>query len=207
MTKVAERDRHVCASPPIFRMSNVPVAWLTEPEPRKSSALKNACVKRWKIAATIPADAEGHHHVPELADRRVGQHALDVRHDDPQQRRDDRRDAADQPPPSERLVATLRTPGTSARRGRRRPRPSSPRGSARRPASGLPSRPAARRAAGTAPTCPPRRRRCRARTRSATVEPISARRSPAPGSPRCRTCPSPSRSAGSRAGSRGRRGA
>ena len=42
------------ARPPIFRMSNVPVAWFTEPEPRNSSALKNACVNRWKIAATYP---------------------------------------------------------------------------------------------------------------------------------------------------------
>ncbi len=25
--------------------------WLTDPAPRKRSALKNACVKRWKIAA------------------------------------------------------------------------------------------------------------------------------------------------------------
>ena len=40
-------------SPPIFRMScSFPVAWMTEPDPRKSSALKNACVARWKIAAT-----------------------------------------------------------------------------------------------------------------------------------------------------------
>ena len=40
--------------PPISRMSNewcVPL-WLTDPAPRNSSALKNACVKRWKTAAT-----------------------------------------------------------------------------------------------------------------------------------------------------------
>ena len=31
--------------PPIFSMSCSPdIAWMTEPEPRKSSALKNACV-------------------------------------------------------------------------------------------------------------------------------------------------------------------
>ncbi|OQC34548.1 MAG: hypothetical protein BWX64_02758 [Acidobacteria bacterium ADurb.Bin051] len=40
------------ARPPIFRMSCSPdSAWITEPAPRKSSALKNACVPRWKIAA------------------------------------------------------------------------------------------------------------------------------------------------------------
>ena len=41
-------------SPPISRMSNewcVP-PWLTDPAPRKRSALKNAWVKRWKTAAT-----------------------------------------------------------------------------------------------------------------------------------------------------------
>ncbi len=38
--------------PPMRRISNVFVAWFTEPEPRKSSDLKNACVIRWKIAAT-----------------------------------------------------------------------------------------------------------------------------------------------------------
>ena len=39
-------------SPPMRRMSKLCVAWLTEPAPRKSSALKKACVNRWKIAAT-----------------------------------------------------------------------------------------------------------------------------------------------------------
>ena len=39
-------------SPPIFRMSCSPdMPWITEPEPRKSSALKNACVIRWKTPA------------------------------------------------------------------------------------------------------------------------------------------------------------
>ncbi len=38
-------------SPPIRRMSCSPdIAWMTEPEPRKSSALKKAWVKRWKTA-------------------------------------------------------------------------------------------------------------------------------------------------------------
>ena len=38
--------------PPIFRMSCSPEsAWITEPADRNSSALKNACVTKWKIAA------------------------------------------------------------------------------------------------------------------------------------------------------------
>src|SRR4029453_7437031 len=39
-------------SPPIFRMSCSPdMAWMTEPEPRNRSALKKACVIRWKTPA------------------------------------------------------------------------------------------------------------------------------------------------------------
>ncbi len=53
-TKVAKVTGIARESPPISRMSKVPVAWFTEPEPRKSSALKKACVKRWKTAATYP---------------------------------------------------------------------------------------------------------------------------------------------------------
>ena len=38
-------------SPPILRMScSPPSAWITEPEPRKSRALKKACVNRWNTA-------------------------------------------------------------------------------------------------------------------------------------------------------------
>ena len=37
-------------SPPISRMSCVPAPWITLPEVRKSSALKAACVIRWKKA-------------------------------------------------------------------------------------------------------------------------------------------------------------
>src|ERR1035438_1189888 len=37
--------------PPIFRMScSPPTAWITDPDPRNSRALKNACVNRWKMA-------------------------------------------------------------------------------------------------------------------------------------------------------------
>ena len=40
------------------------------------------------------ADAQGQHHVAELADRRVGQHLLDVGHDDGDGGRHEQRDAA-----------------------------------------------------------------------------------------------------------------
>ena len=40
-------------SAPILRMScSSCIPWITEPDPRNSSALKNACVIMWKIAAT-----------------------------------------------------------------------------------------------------------------------------------------------------------
>ena len=51
---------------------------MTEPAPRKSSALKNACVTRWNIARAGCTHAGGEEHEPELADRRVGEHAFDV---------------------------------------------------------------------------------------------------------------------------------
>ena len=41
--------------PPMSLMSLEWTAWITEPAPRKSSALKNACVNRWKNAALRPA--------------------------------------------------------------------------------------------------------------------------------------------------------
>ena len=38
--------------PPMRRMScSPPIAWITEPLPRKSSALKKACVIRWNAPA------------------------------------------------------------------------------------------------------------------------------------------------------------
>ena len=40
-------------SAPIRRMScSSCMPWITDPDPRNSSALKNACVTMWKIAAT-----------------------------------------------------------------------------------------------------------------------------------------------------------
>jgi len=42
--------------PPIWRMSRVPVAWITAPAPRKSSALNTAWLSRWNwLAKTPPA--------------------------------------------------------------------------------------------------------------------------------------------------------
>ncbi|MNC97161.1 hypothetical protein D3C83_147260 [compost metagenome] len=52
MRNVANVMGIILRRPPMSRMSKVLVAWLTLPEPRKSSALKKACVTRWKIAAT-----------------------------------------------------------------------------------------------------------------------------------------------------------
>ena len=41
------------ASAPIFQMScSWCIAWMTEPAPRNSSALKNACVVRWNMPAS-----------------------------------------------------------------------------------------------------------------------------------------------------------
>ena len=51
---------------------------MIEPAPRKSSALKNACVKRWNIAASPGREADGHDHVAELRKRGVGEDAFDV---------------------------------------------------------------------------------------------------------------------------------
>ena len=52
MAKVQKVVGMYFLSPPIFVMSKVWwAAWLTEPAPRKRHALKNAWVKRWKMAA------------------------------------------------------------------------------------------------------------------------------------------------------------
>jgi hypothetical protein len=52
MSIVARVDGMYFARPPIFFMSCSPEQpWMTDPEPRKRHALKNACVIRWKIAA------------------------------------------------------------------------------------------------------------------------------------------------------------
>ena len=162
-----------CAGRPSSACRRCSSQWLTLPEPRKSNALKNACVKQVEDRRDVAADAERQHHVAELADRRIGEHALDVGHDDA---RSSAAKIAVKPPMYADRVHRVRssrgTRGTCARRGRRRQRPSSRRGSARRPASGPPSRPAARRAAAPAPTCRRRRRTCPARTGVSVVLPI-----------------------------------
>ena len=66
-------------SAPMRRMScSWCMPWMTEPEPRNSSALKNAWVTMWKMAADVGARADGQEHVAELADRGVREHLLDV---------------------------------------------------------------------------------------------------------------------------------
>ena len=42
-------------NPPMSLMLFECTAWITEPAPRKSSALKKACVNRWKKPAVSPA--------------------------------------------------------------------------------------------------------------------------------------------------------
>ena len=54
------------------------IAWITLPAPRNRSALKNACVIRWKIAAENAPTPAASEHVPQLAHRRIRQHLLDV---------------------------------------------------------------------------------------------------------------------------------
>ena len=72
--------------------------WLTDPAPRKSSALKNAWVKRWNTAATQAPDAERHHHVAELRDGRVREDLLDVVLHEREHGPDDDGDPTDQRP-------------------------------------------------------------------------------------------------------------
>ena len=48
MIIIAQVMRMCGARPPILRMSCSPdMAWITEPDPKNSSALKKAWVKRW----------------------------------------------------------------------------------------------------------------------------------------------------------------
>ena len=54
MVKVAKVQGMCLRKPPMRRMSKVFVAWFTLPAPKKSSALKNAWLNRWKMAAAKP---------------------------------------------------------------------------------------------------------------------------------------------------------
>ena len=66
------------------------------PAPRKSSALKNAWVNRWKNLAVTPwSEGQARHHVGQLRQRRVGEHPLDVVLDEGEERRPERRDRRD----------------------------------------------------------------------------------------------------------------
>ena len=169
-----------------------PSAWITEPEPRNSSALKNACVMRWKMPARERADAHRQEHVAELRDRRVREHPLDVVLHEADRAGHQRGRGADRPRRSPASSARARTARRCGRSCRRRPSPSSPRGSARRPASGRPSRPAARRTAESARTCRSRRRTAAASigdsTPNARLERAARDRGARPaGSRACRT--------------------
>ena len=53
-------------------------AWITAPAPRNSSALNTPCVSRWKKPAAGEAGADRRHHVAELRDGGIREHALDV---------------------------------------------------------------------------------------------------------------------------------
>ncbi len=90
--------------PPKCRMSiTPPMACITLPAPRNSSALKKACVNRWNMPAVMPAEragAQAEEHVAELADRRIGQHALQVVLRQRDQAGQQRREAADAPRPT-----------------------------------------------------------------------------------------------------------
>ena len=68
--------------PPKRRMSiTPPIACITLPAPRNSSALKKACVTRWNMPAVTPSDRAGaqrQEHVAQVADGRVGEDAFQV---------------------------------------------------------------------------------------------------------------------------------
>ena len=67
------------ARPPILRISWLAMAWMTQPEPRKSKALKKAWVKRWNMPSAVGLrHAQADKHIAKLADGGIGQHALDV---------------------------------------------------------------------------------------------------------------------------------
>ena len=54
------------------------MAWMTEPEPRNSSALKKRMGEDVENAGSERAHTKGEKHVAQLGHGRVGQHALDV---------------------------------------------------------------------------------------------------------------------------------
>ena len=98
----------------------VPTAWMTAPAPRNSSALKTPCVSRWRKPGGGEARADGRHHVAELRDRRVREHALDVGLHAGEDRRHQRRDRADPGDDRAARPASART-ATSSRVSRYTP--------------------------------------------------------------------------------------
>ena len=111
-------------SPPNRRMSTWSfMPCMTEPADRNMQALKKPCVSRCRIAnARRAGDADGEEHVADLADRRVGQHLLDVVVRAADHAADDQRDGADdaddEAARSSGRVEDRRASGRSGRRRR-----------------------------------------------------------------------------------------
>ena len=78
---------------------------MTLPEPRNEQRLEEGVRHQMEQAGDPAADAQGQHHVTELADRRIGQHFLDVGHHDGDGGGDEQRDAAGVGDDEQRLAA------------------------------------------------------------------------------------------------------
>ena len=132
------------------------IAWMTEPAPRNSIALKNACVSRWNIADRIDANTCGDEHIAQLRTGRISNHALDVGLHQTHRGRKERR-RAPMNVKRLRLWGKFNQRRHSANKETRPPSPWSPRGSAPKQVSGPPSRLAAMCAGTVAPIYPSHR--------------------------------------------------